>query len=138
MKGVPLERVTPYHFLRGCWISAVRGRHVLCLMAERISSDGQRIHHSNDHFHGGLGMGYLLHPTRCSMTAEIIDAANELAQLRVDQAVASMRIDRNAVSATHCEGCGDHIKEARRVAVPGCQMCAECQDTTEKLNKHRR
>lgn len=72
------------------------------------------------------------------MRPDTIDAANELAQQRIDQAVANMRIDHNAVSATHCEECGDQIKEARRVAVPGCQMCAECQDTTEKRNKHRR
>lgn len=72
------------------------------------------------------------------MKPDTIDAANELAQARIDQAVASMRINRNAASATHCEECGEDIPEARRIAVPGCQMCAECQGITEQLNKHRR
>ncbi len=35
------------------------------------------------------------------MTAEIIDAANELAQRRIDMAIAALRINRNAVSAEH-------------------------------------
>ncbi len=72
------------------------------------------------------------------MKPDAIDFANELAQMRVDQTVASMRINRNAVSATHCEECGEDIPEPRRIAVPGCRMCAECQGITEKLNKHRR
>lgn len=40
------------------------------------------------------------------MTAEIIDQANELAQQRIDMAIAAHRIDRNAVSAEHCAECG--------------------------------
>lgn len=61
------------------------------------------------------------------MRPDTIDAANELAQARIDQTVANMRIDRNAVSATHCEACGEVIPEPRRIAVPGCKTCAECQ-----------
>ncbi len=72
------------------------------------------------------------------MKPDTIDTANELAQLRVDQAVASMRIDRNAVSATHCGECGDEIEEARRHAAHGCRMCASCQADAEKRGKHQR
>ncbi|PTA90979.1 conjugal transfer protein TraR [Kluyvera sp. Nf5] len=72
------------------------------------------------------------------MTPEIIDAANELAQQRLDQAIQAHRIDRNAESATHCEECGDEIEEARRRAVPGCRMCSSCQADAEKRSKHLR
>lgn len=71
------------------------------------------------------------------MTAEIIDAANELAQQRIDMAIAAHRIDRNAVSATHCIECGEDIPQARREAVPGCRTCADCQQIIEIKNKQR-
>lgn len=72
------------------------------------------------------------------MTAEIIDQANELAQQRIDMAIAAHRINRNAVSAEHCSECGEDIPAPRRAAVPGCQTCSECQALIEDLNKHRR
>ncbi|ELT9551065.1 TraR/DksA family transcriptional regulator [Citrobacter freundii] len=71
------------------------------------------------------------------MTAEIIDQANELAQQRIDMAIAAHRIDRNAVSAEHCGECGEDIPAPRRIAVPGCQTCAECQGVIELRNKQR-
>lgn len=71
------------------------------------------------------------------MTAEIIDQANELTQQRIDMAIAAHRIDRSAVSAEHCEDCGVEIPEERRTAVPGCQMCAECQSLRELKIKQR-
>ncbi|WP_343558428.1 TraR/DksA family transcriptional regulator [Klebsiella aerogenes] len=71
------------------------------------------------------------------MTAEIIDQANELAQQRIDMAIAAHRINHNAVSAENCEDCGDPIPEPRRAAVPGCQTCAECQSVIELKNKQR-
>lgn len=40
------------------------------------------------------------------MTAEIIDQANELAQQRIDMAIAAHRINHNAVSAERCSECG--------------------------------
>lgn len=36
------------------------------------------------------------------------------------------------VSAADCKECGDPIPEARRVAVPGCERCAACQDLSER------
>ncbi|EMF4676189.1 TraR/DksA family transcriptional regulator [Escherichia coli] len=71
------------------------------------------------------------------MTPEIIDAANELVQQRLDQAIQAHRIDRNAVSAEHCEECDEPIPEPRRAAVPGCKTCAECQSEMELRNKQR-
>lgn len=71
------------------------------------------------------------------MTAEIIDQANELAQQRIDMAIAAHRLNRNAVSAEHCEDCGEDIPAPRRAAVPGCQTCADCQGVIELKNKQR-
>lgn len=71
------------------------------------------------------------------MTAEIIDQANELAQQRIDMAIAAHRIDRNAVSAEHCAECGEDIPAPRRAAVPGCQTCASCQADLELIRKQR-
>ena len=71
------------------------------------------------------------------MTAEIIDQANELAQQRIDMAIAAHRINRNTVSAEHCSECGEDIPAPRRAAVPGCQTCAECQADLELIMKQR-
>lgn len=35
-------------------------------------------------------------------------------------------------SATHCEGCGEVIAEARRKAIPGVRLCVGCQADLEK------
>lgn len=71
------------------------------------------------------------------MPSEIIDQANELAQQRIDQAIQAHRINHNAVSAEYCEECGEDIPEARRIAVPGCQTCIECQHLTEFKKKQK-
>lgn len=52
---------------------------------------------------------------------EIIDQANELAERRLELTIQNMRINHNAVSATHCCDCGEEIPEQRREAVAGCQ-----------------
>lgn len=72
-----------------------------------------------------------------AMTAEIIDAANELTERRLELTIEAMRIDRNAVSATHCIECDEAIPQARRDAVPGCRTCASCQKEIELKNKQR-
>ncbi|HHT2438221.1 TPA: TraR/DksA C4-type zinc finger protein, partial [Enterobacter hormaechei] len=46
-------------------------------------------------------------------------------------------IDHNAVSAEYCAECGEDIPAPRRAAVPGCQMCASCQEEIELKNKQR-
>lgn len=63
------------------------------------------------------------------MSAEIIDQANELAERRLEMTIQNMRINHNAVSATHCRDCGEEIPERRRELVAGCQRCADCQET---------
>ncbi len=37
-----------------------------------------------------------------------------------------------ADSATECSDCDEPIPEQRRVAIPGCQRCVECQAQREK------
>nr|DAE54894.1 MAG TPA: DksA-like zinc finger domain containing protein [Caudoviricetes sp.] len=71
------------------------------------------------------------------MTAEIIDQANDLAQQRIDMAIAAHRINRDAVSATHCSACDEELPEARRKAYPGCTMCVSCLEEIEMRNKQR-
>lgn len=75
---------------------------------------------------------------RCSMSAEIIDQANELAERRLEMTIQNMRINHNAVSATHCRDCGEEIPERRRELVAGCQRCADCQEEEELRGRHRR
>ena len=65
------------------------------------------------------------------MAAEIIDQANALVELNMEHALQRIRIDRDAVSAEHCEECGARIQEARRAAVPGCKTCIDCQEIIE-------
>lgn len=68
---------------------------------------------------------------------DIIDNASALEDLHRDAALSMHRINRNAVSATHCESCGEDIPEPRRVAVPGCKTCASCQEVIELKLKQR-
>lgn len=37
-----------------------------------------------------------------------------------------------AAHPTHCTDCGNHIPDARKKAVPGCQRCIGCQKELEE------
>lgn len=69
------------------------------------------------------------------MTSEIIDQASALEEMMRDHAIQAHRLNHSAVSATHCEECGDNLPEARRKAYPGCAMCVSCQQDEEKRNR---
>ncbi|NOO49843.1 TraR/DksA family transcriptional regulator [Klebsiella pneumoniae] len=62
---------------------------------------------------------------------EIIDQANELAELQREAAIAKCRINHAAVSATHCRDCGEEIPERRRELAAGCQRCVSCASDIE-------
>ncbi|HHI2735875.1 TPA: TraR/DksA family transcriptional regulator [Klebsiella pneumoniae] len=62
---------------------------------------------------------------------EIIDQANELAELQREAAIAKCRINHAAVSATHCRDCGEEIPDRRRELVAGCQRCVSCASDIE-------
>lgn len=65
--------------------------------------------------------------------SDLIDDANEHAEHLLQQALAQhqRRAGSQATSAEWCEGCGEAIPLARRVAVPGCQRCVDCQQVHE-------
>ncbi|MEG2039847.1 MAG: TraR/DksA C4-type zinc finger protein [Hafnia sp.] len=52
-------------------------------------------------------------------------------------AVAAHRLNHSAVSATHCEECGDRLSNERRKSYPGCTMCVSCLAEQELRNKQR-
>lgn len=62
------------------------------------------------------------------------ERAFELAQQRElehREAAIARRVRYEGVSLSECEGCGDEIPEARRLAVPGCRFCVICQGRME-------
>ena len=62
------------------------------------------------------------------------EAQFEQAQLRQEQAVQqalASRVQYQGESAEECESCGEVIPQARRLAVPGCQLCVDCQGLRE-------
>lgn len=65
--------------------------------------------------------------------ADIADIANDNAQLLLDAQLASRKQGGGVVQA-ECDGCGDEIPEARRVALAGhgCLRCIECQTLHER------
>ncbi|HGG8812337.1 TraR/DksA family transcriptional regulator [Enterobacter hormaechei] len=67
--------------------------------------------------------------------ADIIDNASTLEDLQREAALSMHRLNHSAVSATHCEECGDQLSDARRKAYPGCTMCVECQSNMELRKK---
>ncbi|MDS0977481.1 TraR/DksA family transcriptional regulator [Citrobacter portucalensis] len=69
--------------------------------------------------------------------ADFIDNASTLEDLQRDAALSMHRLNHSAVSATHCEECGDKLLDARRKAYPGCTMCVDRQGEQELRNKQR-
>ncbi len=69
--------------------------------------------------------------------ADIIDTAAEIEELQPNAALSAHRIDRNAVSATHCVECDEQLSDERRKAYPGCTMCVACLQIVELRNKQR-
>ncbi|MDM3332409.1 TraR/DksA family transcriptional regulator [Citrobacter sp. Cb127] len=67
--------------------------------------------------------------------ADIIDNASTLEDLQRDAALSMHRLNHSAVSATHCEECGDLLIPERRDAFPGCKKCVSCQEDEEKRNR---
>lgn len=70
--------------------------------------------------------------------ADNADIANDLMQARVDALLAARPVAAALVSALECESCGVDIPEARRLAVPGCQLCVDCQGLVELGGRHAR
>lgn len=67
--------------------------------------------------------------------ADFADDASAVEELQREAALSAHRINRDAVSATHCIECDEELPEARRKAYPGCTMCVDCQGEMEMRNK---
>lgn len=65
--------------------------------------------------------------------ADNLDLAAEREEIERASLIASRQRPATAhtISATHCGWCGDDIPAARRIAVPGCEYCVDCQRLTE-------
>lgn len=68
-----------------------------------------------------------------------VDQAGELIALQEDIGIQRVRAQLPAgEGAAECQECGEPIPEARRKAMPGTQVCAECQTILEFKAKQRR
>lgn len=66
------------------------------------------------------------------------DAVNDQIEISTAEAIARARQRNNPgvrPSAEFCAECDDPIPEARRVAVPGVQLCVNCQAGRDR-NRH--
>lgn len=64
--------------------------------------------------------------------ADEADLANDYMERDLEAAIAAARGMPSPVeSANECSECGELIPSARQIAVPGCQLCAECASTLE-------
>ena len=72
-----------------------------------------------------------------SLSGDIADqAAVREAEFLSDALAAQRRRSAsNQPIATECEDCGAVIPEARRLAVPGTQLCVHCQDIAEQRER---
>ncbi len=59
-------------------------------------------------------------------------------QNAVDAVRRRLAAQSQQASAEECEECGDTIPKARRLAIPGVQMCVECQSRSERFKANYR
>ncbi|BBF86292.1 hypothetical zinc-finger containing protein [Aquitalea magnusonii] len=64
---------------------------------------------------------------------DMFDRAQELEQRQREEALARHAAKQQAGSSfSHCNDCGEPIPERRRLCVPGCTRCIDCQNEHEK------
>ncbi|WP_409161623.1 TraR/DksA C4-type zinc finger protein [Pectobacterium sp. B2J-2] len=70
-----------------------------------------------------------------------LDLDDEMAMSTTEQLLQSslslilQEVHNGRISNAYCEGCGNEIPEARRLAVPGVALCVGCQEVEEHLTK---
>lgn len=64
------------------------------------------------------------------MDERFIELAEQMQAAQLQRAIDS-RVRYQGVSALECDDCGIEIPEARRLAVPGCRLCVDCQGLAE-------
>lgn len=70
--------------------------------------------------------------------ADIIDMANDRAQVELDAAIAAcVANESNSESALWCEECDVQIPEKRRELIKGCKYCVHCQGVIEQIKRTR-
>lgn len=66
--------------------------------------------------------------------ADIVDRAQKASEAWLEDALAAREAaaaKATAESAKYCRECERAIPEVRRQAVPGCQLCRDCQEDLE-------
>nr|WED67849.1 TraR/DksA C4-type zinc finger protein [Pectobacterium colocasium] len=69
------------------------------------------------------------------------DLDDEMAMATTEQLLQSSlslilrNVHNGRISNTCCDACGNEIPEARRLAVPGVELCVGCQEVEEHLTK---
>ncbi|CAH0234395.1 hypothetical protein SRABI106_02255 [Rahnella aquatilis] len=70
--------------------------------------------------------------------ADVIDAAQERADLILESQIQAARTTTTGVSAMYCLDCDRPIPEARRAVLPGVELCVYCKEISELNAKHYR
>lgn len=65
------------------------------------------------------------------MDEHILEMAAAAAAAQVQYAIDN-RVQYQGESAEDCDSCGVEIPQARRLAVPGCRHCVDCQAMRER------
>jgi RNA polymerase-binding transcription factor DksA len=65
--------------------------------------------------------------SRCEMAEREAVVADQLERTRLANRLAAEREAARAGREAMCVGCDDPIPELRRLAVPGCLRCIECE-----------
>lgn len=66
-----------------------------------------------------------------------IDRANDTAAFNLHVALANRPQATGKASLAFCDFCGAPIPQARRDAVPGVELCVDCQSDEERREKYR-
>lgn len=64
--------------------------------------------------------------------ADVADYANDQAEYLLQVALNRVPAVSQAFSAEYCDDCDVPIPEKRRLAVPGCATCIDCQSLRER------
>lgn len=70
--------------------------------------------------------------------ADVIDSAQERADLILSAQIQAARAPFAGVSAMFCLDCERPIPEERRAALPGVELCVYCKELAELNAKHYR
>ena len=70
--------------------------------------------------------------------ADVIDTAQERADLILSTQIQAARATVAGVSSTFCLDCDRPIPEERRAALPGVELCVYCKELSELNAKHYR